>query len=332
MLDLSPERTLGDACSRDQFPDGSGVGGPVDAYLSTLSSEASRRTMTSALRTITSVVSGGTILCPDEMPWWQLRPSDVSRLRLALARTCGSPFTANLRLAAVRGVLRECWRGGWMTAEAYRLAVDFRPVRGSRLGRGRHVEPHEIEALLCVCDASVRGHRDRAMLALLFGLGIRRSELVGLDIADIDLQSGRVTIRRGKGNRQRAAYLPEATLSEVAGWLRVRGDESGPLLNPIRRRRTDEHIATDRRLSSQTVYDSVRRLFGLAGVSPFSPHDARRTLIANLLDAGVDISTVARVVGHSQVTTTSRYDRRGERAVFEASRRVRIPSSGGRST
>lgn len=220
-----------------------------------------------------------------------------------------------------------------MSAEEYHLAVDFRPVAGSRLGRGRHVEPHEIEALFRVCDASVQGHRDRAMLALLFGLGLRRSELVGLDLADVDLPSGRVIIRRGKGNRQRAAYLPEASSQGVSGWLRVRGSQDGPLLNPIRRgrpaesSRPREHIATDARLSSQTVYDSVRRLFRLAGVIPFSPHDARRTLIATLLDAGVDISTVARIVGHSQVTTTSRYDRRGERAIFEASRRVRIPSS-----
>lgn len=211
-----------------------------------------------------------------------------------------------------------------MDADEYRRAVDVPPIRGHKIRRGRHVEREEIDALFRACDSSPRGRRDRAMLALLFGLGLRRSELVGLDVDDIGLAAGTVAIRHAKGGRERVEYLPRGLPSVLEAWLQVRGVEPGPLLNPVRGRHVDAG-----RLTAQSVYDSVRRVFRRTDVEPFSPHDCRRTLIANLLDAGIDIVTVAKTVGHAQVTTTARYDRRGDRTLREASRRVQLPLDAG---
>jgi integrase-like protein len=70
-----------------------------------------------------------------------------------------------------------------------------------------------------------------------------------------------------------------------------------------------------RRLTEQTVYDRLRHLAQRAGVAAFSPHDCRRSLAGDLLDAGVDLSTVQVVLGHASPATAARYDRRGEREI-----------------
>jgi site-specific recombinase XerD len=67
-----------------------------------------------------------------------------------------------------------------------------------------------------------------------------------------------------------------------------------------------------------------------AGVAAFSPHDCRRSLAGDLLDAGVDLATVQAMLGHASPATTARYDRRGERAVRQASERVHVPYTGTR--
>lgn len=274
--------------------------------------------MGSALRALARLVSHST-LSPTEIRWWELTPSDVARLRLALSAEATAPSTGRLRLAALRGVLRECWQAGLISSDRYHRTVDVRPVPGTRTGRGRVVTPSEIRALLQACAASAQGQRDRAMLALLFGLGMRRSELIKLDVSDLNLESGRVTIE-GKGGRERVEYLTTSGIGLVRQWLAARSGKPGPLLNPVVR----DHAVTDRPLSAQTIYDSVQRLSRVAGIKRFSPHDARRTFITNLLESGVDIVTIARTVGHASVTTTALYDRRGEDAVRAASRHVRL--------
>ncbi len=297
------------------------MGGPrpvSELYLETLPSETSRRTMESALRSLARLVWRGT-LPPTEIRWWELTPSDVARLRSALASDGTAPSTGRLRLAALRGVLRECWRAGLMSSDRYHRTVDVRPVPGTRTGRGRIVSRSEVRALFAACKPSAQGQRDRAMLALLFGLGMRRSELVKLEVSDLNLESGRITIE-GKGGRQRIEYLTTSGIRIVSQWLAARSANPGPFLNPVVR----DQAVTGRPLSAQTIYDSIQRLSRAAGIKRFSPHDARRTFITNLLESGVDIVTIARTVGHASVTTTALYDRRGEDAVRAASRHVRL--------
>jgi len=87
------------------------------------------------------------------------------------------------------------------------------------------------------------------------------------------------------------------------------------------------HVLT-RRLTAQTVYDRLHYLAERAGVAAFSPHDCRRSLAGDLLDAGVDLATVQTMFGHASPATTARYDRQGERAVRQAADRVQVPYVG----
>jgi integrase/recombinase XerD len=139
-------------------------------------------------------------------------------------------------LAALRGVLKECWRLGLMTYEEFARAADMAPIKGELPARGRALKEWELRQLFQSCegDCSPSGVRDAAILGLLYGLGLRRSELTALDRDDYKPEEGRILIR-GKGNKARFGYVVEETRGLLERWLRLRGISSGPLFLPITR-------------------------------------------------------------------------------------------------
>ena len=222
-----------------------------------------------------------------------------------------SPATVNKMLAAMKRVLKESQRLGLMTSDNYAGATDLKPVKSQGLLKGRALSQQELSALLTSCtnDPTPAGLRDAAMLMIL-RVGLRRSEVVKLNCADFDTTTGALTIRDGKGGKDRVTYLPTPAIAHVVKWAEVRGSEPGPLLYPVSR---SGRIVT-RRLSDQAVLTCMRARATIAGVSAFSPHDFRRTFISDLLDAGVDIVTVQKLAGHADPSVTSKYDRRGDDA------------------
>jgi site-specific recombinase XerD len=132
---------------------------------------------------------------------------------------------------------------------------------------------------------------------------------------------GAVTVRSGKGNQARVTYLAEGGRAAVAAWLAHRGEASGPLLWPLNK----GGRPTPRRLSGQAVLGALRKRAAQAGVAACSPHDLRRTMIGDLLEAGADVATVQRLAGHADVRTTGRYDRRGEATKRRAAGLLHVP-------
>lgn len=296
---------------------------PAFVYLARLS-PGSRRTMRQALDAIASIVSGGTHDA-EALPWQHLRYTHTQAVRAVLAQRY-APATANKMLAALRGALREAWRLGLMDADAYRRAADLETVRGSRLPSGRALTPGELRALFRACadDHSAAGRRDAALLAVLYGGGLRRSEVVGLDTGDYDADAGALAVRAGKGRKERTVYVARGAREAVAAWLRVRGPATGPLFLPIDK----AGQLRWRRLTDQAVLVIVRKRASAAGVGQFSPHDLRRTFISDLLDQGADIVSVGHLAGHADVSTTARYDRRGEAAKRKAAELLHVPYVG----
>ncbi len=300
-------------------PSPSGQTHPVLIYLARLS-PGSRRTLSEALELLARWSSQGRLGIL-EFPWWELRYPHTAALRSRLA-TQYAPATVNKQLAALRGVLRECWRLGLLTAEDYHRTIDLPTVKGQRLLRGRVLSEDEINKLLAVCqrEDSPAGCRDATLVGLLAGSGLRRAEVVALQMQDYEPTEHRLRVRAGKGNKDRLVYVAPGADVWLARWLQLRGTQSGALLCPVNR----WGQVVVRALTEQAVLHILTKRGRQAGIAAFSPHDLRRTFISNLLDAGVDVATVQKLAGHANVQTTVRYDRRDERAKRAAVARLQI--------
>lgn len=293
---------------------------PAAVYLARLG-PGSRRTMKGALDKVAGLLTGGR--CDTwTLRWAEVRYAQTAAVRTVLAEQL-APATANKHLCAVRGVLKEAWRLGLMSSEQFHRAVDVPRVRGERLPAGREISSGELRSLMsaCVAAGDTAGVRDAALIALAYAGGLRRTEIVGLDLEDLDRDSGELRVRHGKGNKERVVYLASSAMRAVLAWVEVRGDWQGALLCPL----TRGGRVIDRRPRGQLIYDALRRRAREASVQALSPHDFRRTFVSHLLEAGADIATVQKLAGHANVTTTARYDRRGEAARRKAAGLLHVP-------
>jgi site-specific recombinase XerD len=277
--------------------------------------------MCEALDGIAGFLSGGTSDAKT-LDWAAIRYQHTSAVRGWLVKTY-APATAKRMIAALRGVLTESWRLGLMSHDDYARATDIAPVRGETEPRGRALTNEELLRLFqtCSADSSFAGIRDGAILAVLYGLGLRRSELIALDVADYDPDQGTLAIQ-GKGNKPRLGYVLEQVKVLLDSWIAVRGESDGPIFVPV----TKSGTLIFHRLTPQAVALIVKKRAFEAEVEEFSCHDLRRTFITHLLEAGADLSIVQQLAGHRQVTTTTLYDKRGEAAKVRAAGLIKIPT------
>ena len=280
---------------------------PAAVYLDSLA-EGSVITMRQSLNAIADKLTNGE--CDAlSLDWSKLRYQHTSAIRTVLKKNY-APATANKMLCALRRVLKEALRLDLIDPTDYAKAVDLGTIKDKQKVRGRALSRAEITNLLRVCqdDPTPAGVRDAALIGILRGAGVRRAEVVKLELFDLDWETGALEVRRGKGGKDRLVYLPESAITLVRNWLDVRGDAPGALLCPIRK----GGEITRRQMCPDAVLKIVRRRAKQAGVESFSPHDFRRTFCSDLLDAGIDIVTVQKLAGHASVVTTAKYDRRGE--------------------
>ena len=293
---------------------------PAAVYLASLG-ERSRRVQLHALGVAANIMSNGRADVWS-FPWATLRYQHTQALRAALAGRY-APATANRTLAAVRRVIREAERLGLIDADTSARARDVQDVKGERLPAGRNVPDGERLALFGVCDAdrSPAGIRDSALIAVAYSAGPRRAELVGLDLADYDANTGGLTIREGKGRKDRTTYVESGAAARLAAWLALRGPEPGPMFYPL----TKAGAVVRRRMTAAAFYAVLTRRAEQAHIERLSPHSLRRTWVGDLLDAGADLATVQRLAGHADANTSARYDRRPEATKRAAVNRLHVP-------
>lgn len=313
------------------IPEGRLDQNPVAVYLTSLDSLESRRTMLSALRRVVKLLGGGD---PFAFPWASLRYQHVAVLRGKLAEG-RAPATVNKILAAIRGVAREAAHLELMSPDHAARVRDVRGVKGYREPAGRDLDPMEVALLFRACRpgtpshvggktvGNVEGARDAALLALLYGAGLRRAEAVGVLAEKFDPRKRSLRII-GKGNKERDTYVAPGGARALSDWLDVRGTAPGPLLVRVYADKLTAHG-----LAPRTAAAILQRIVKRAKLSQkVSPHDFRRTFVGDLLDSGVDISSAQKLAGHAQVTTTQRYDRRGKRALAAAAEKLVVPYEG----
>ena len=216
------------------------------------------------------------------------------------------------KLAAVRTFARYLRREGLLEADPGTL------VSAPRIERRipTHMAVDEVAALLAAPDpATPLGLRDRAILELFYASGLRLSELVGLDLEDVNL-SGRMVRVLGKGGRERIVPFNTAAATAIREYLParrgllLRGSAAAASASGDSRRMNDPLFVNYRggRLSSRSVARMVERCVAKVGAQRgISPHALRHSFATHLLERGADLRAIQELLGHARITTTQRY-------------------------
>jgi len=155
----------------------------------------------------------------------------------------------------------------------------------------------EVRRLLSVIPPTRK--RDRLIVLLLYGAGLRVSELCNLKKKDVDFERALLIVRGGKGAKDRVVPIPAFLLKEIRAYLETRDDDSEYLLVEERREKKD-------RISTKTVWYLLRKYGERAGVK-VTPHMLRHSFATHMLENGVDIRAIQEFLGHSNLSTTQIY-------------------------
>ena len=230
----------------------------------------------------------------------------VVRYRMYLESRRLAANTINQQLAAVRRLGHEAADTGLLSPE---LAAGISRVKGVkqlgfRSGNWLSVE-QSSEVLKHACGDSMRAKRDYAMLAMLFGCGFRRSELVGLELDDIQMRQRHwaVVDLIGKGGHIRTVPIPAWVKAALDQWARAANIGEGKIFRRVARLGK----VWGRGLSQNVVWYVVRTCCQRAGLEHIAPHDLRRTCAKLCHDRGGELEQIQFLLGHASVQTTERY-------------------------
>ena len=250
----------------------------------------------------------------EEIDWHLLQPEHVIALVAALREDGLAPNTSSLYVNAVRGVMNEAWRMSLICQDHLLKMRSVKATPGTRLGQGRNLRRTLIREMLDVCAADPRpqGLRDAAVIGLLYGSGMRKSESVNLDLAQINFDERSLRVI-GKGNKELVKYAPDWAFAKLQAWLAFRREhlkegeqDDSFLFNRIRR---GSHI-TRERITKHAIYYIARQRGDQVGVK-IMPHDFRRSFITRVIEEH-DLSIAQKLAHHTNIQTTASYDVRDD--------------------
>ncbi|KAA1272525.1 site-specific integrase [Citrobacter pasteurii] len=289
-----------------------------DAYIGGLA-PSGRRGITSLLNRSASILKRGADAT--DYPWEQLNYAAVAKVRAALLDDGYAVSSVNMALSALRGAAQTAFNLNCMDAETLARIRSVKRVSGDIQRKGRALDRQEIRALIQAAkqhQQPVRRCRDTAIVLTLCGTGLRAGELVKLECRDYD--NGILTVRQGKGRKYREIHVADTVEKAIRAWLKVSPDKADSVL--FSRIQRNSKVASQP-LTTTGLTGILEQLQQTSGIARFTPHDMRRTFITRLLEQGVDINTVRQLAGHSDISTTTRYDCRGETMKVNASRRLK---------
>ncbi|MEB7499246.1 site-specific integrase [Leclercia pneumoniae] len=288
-----------------------------DAYIGGLA-PSGRRGITSLLNRSASILKRDADAA--DYPWEQLNYAAVAKVRAALLDDGYAVSSVNMALSALRGVAQTAFNLNCMDAETLARIRSVKRVSGDVQRKGRALDRQEMRALIQAAKQhqhASRRCRDAAIVLTLCGTGLRAGELVKLERRDYD--NGILTVRQGKGRKYREIHVSDAVDKAIRAWVKVSANEAeNALFSPIQR---NGKTATQP-LTTTGLTGILAELQQTAGIARFTPHDMRRTFITRLLEQGVDINTVRQLAGHSDISTTTRYDYRNEYMKISASKGI----------
>lgn len=209
------------------------------------------------------------------------------------------PVTIRRKLAAVRSFFAYLVRAGIVEVNPAKLL--HTPRAPKRLPRVPSVEKTNewLDRVAAKVIDRTSVVRDLAILEMLYGCGVRVSELVGLELDDVDLVSGWLLVR-GKGRKERQVPIPRKAAQALHSYLRVRRAAPGEKAVFVNR--------WGRRMTDRTVRNIVKFYATLLmGDASLHPHSLRHAFATHLLSAGADLRTIQELLGHARLSTTQRY-------------------------
>jgi len=230
----------------------------------------------------------------------------VTRYRIHLEDQLLAPGTINVRLAAVRRLAYEAADTGLLSPE---LAAGIRRVKGSKkLGvrLGNWLTAEEARALWQIPNThSLKGKRDRAILAVLLGCGLRRGELIDLTSDHIQRREDHWAIVDlvGKAGHVRTVPMPEWVKRTIDEWLNAADIRQGKLFRCVSRK--EPVWGTE--ITEKVVWHVVKEYARKLGVSKLAPHDLRRSCARLCHNAGGELEQIQFLLGHVSVQTTEKY-------------------------
>lgn len=287
----------------------------IELWLEGYGSPSGRRSMESSLRAIVRAAFGidrDAAVRLETFPWEELADyTFFNEIEAHVVSRFGRQH-ASKYVIAMRALLRSLATSGHANYGAAARTLSLNKVHQSTTDPiPLSFTTTDLWNILRRCrqDASpAKGRRDLAVISAGASTGARRSELVQVELSDLDRRNRTVGLWV-KGGGRRTASLHVGTIEHLEYWLDLRGEGAGPLFPSLRK---GGYIG-ERPMSDHQYWKMLHQRSEEAGVDPvISPHDLRRWYVSSLLDSGVDVFQVMRSVGHKRVDTTFRYDRRSQ--------------------
>jgi len=230
----------------------------------------------------------------------------VSAWRVSLeARGLGSSSII-IRMSAIRKLAAEAADNGLLAPELAAGISRVRSAKSTGIRVGNWLSVRQAQSLLNAPDVTtMRGLRDRAILAVLLGCGLRRSEVAALTFAHLQQRDGRWCIVDlvGKHGRVRTAPMPAWVKVAIDAWTSAIGVAAGQVFRPVNRAGS----VTGERLGEKVVWQLIKPYAEAASVPGIAPHDCRRTCAKLCRAAGGELEQIQLLLGHASVQTTERY-------------------------
>jgi site-specific recombinase XerD len=230
----------------------------------------------------------------------------VSAWRVSLeARGLGSSSII-VRMSAIRKLAVEATDNGLLAPELAAGIARVKSAKSIGVRTGNWLSLRQAQALLNAPDiTTTKGLRDRAIIAVLLGCGLRRSEVAALTMSHIQQRDGRWCIvdLLGKHGRVRTVPMPVWVKVAIDAWTGPAGVVDGHVFRPVNRADTVQGDV----LSEKVVWQMLRPYAKAAGVSGIAPHDCRRTAAKLCRAAGGELEQIQLLLGHASVQTTERY-------------------------
>jgi site-specific recombinase XerD len=244
--------------------------------------------------------------------WYSHQPlggftkATVNAWRAALELRRLGAVSINVRLTAVRKLAMEAADNGLIPAELASGIAKVKGMRSQGVRVGNWLSLHQAQALLNAPDVKTRkGLRDRAMLGLLMGCGLRRSEVAAIRFEHIQQRDGRWCIvdLTGKGGRVRTVPMPTWAKVAIDAWTAASGIKDGFVLRSLNR---GDRLSGER-ITEKVVWQALQPYAASVAIPRIAPHDLRRTCAKLCRSLGGELEQIQLLLGHASIQTTERY-------------------------